>query len=374
MSSTKEKSPLVLAHDEGLNLAGVSCNQEHNSKSEADCQSDNFVFPGIDSEIKDKFTPKKKLSLTLSDSYERLGFNSKSLRVADCGSYLEFSYSQDSFGVLSDSHKLFSANFCRDRMCPMCSWRRSYKIFGQVSQIMDVIGSDYKFLFLTLTVRNCSGADLNKTLDRMMAAWRKFIRYKDFKIVRGFFRALEITRNNDFKSKSFGTYHPHFHAVLAVPKRYGKEIYISRDRWLELWQRAYQDQTITQVDIRLAKQKDNDDQAVKQLSSMVAEIAKYTVKASDYLFPGNNALTDSVVSCLSSALFHRRLVAYGGVFQDTFEKLRLDDPEDGDLVHLNDTINPAVAHLIVRYGWSCGIYKITSCRIELPREEVSDGE
>ena len=372
---TKEKSPFMLAHEEGSNPAvGVSCHRHH-SKSMSDCQSDNPSWKKTDSEITKKFIPKKNNSLLLSDSYIRLGLESKAHRVSECGSYLEFAYEISSDGEVSENGKLHTANFCRDRMCPMCSWRRSYKIFGQVSQIMELFGNQYKFLFLTLTVPNCSGDDLSDTLDRMMNAYRKFIRYKEFKVVRGFFRALEITRNKDPRSKSFGTYHPHFHVVLAVPKMYGKgSCYIGHARWLELWQRAMKDPSITQVDIRVARDKSNSDSSDPELSSAVAEIAKYAVKDSDYIYPGQEDLTDQIVSTLTGALHHRRLVAYGGVFQDAFEKLKLDDPEDGDLVHINEKLNPTLAWLIVKYGWSCGTYEMTDTYIKTPGEGVNDGE
>lgn len=372
---TKEKSPFMLAHEEGSNLAFVFSDQEHNSKQNTDCQSDDLIWKKTDTEISLKFTPKKNTSLLLSESYLRLGLEGKSQRVSDCGSYLEFAHEISSEGEVSETGKLHSANFCRDRMCPMCSWRRSYKIFGQVSQIMEIIGDKYKFLFLTLTVPNCAGADLAGTLDRMMNAFRKFIRYKDFKVVKGFFRALEITRNKDPKSKSYGTYHPHFHVVLAVPKMYGKgSCYVGRDRWLELWQKAMKDPSITQVDIRVARDKNASESASQELASAVAEIAKYAVKDSDYIYPGQEDLTDQIVTTLTGALHHRRLVAYGGVFQDAFEKLKLDDPEDGDLVHINEKLNPALAWLIVKYGWSCGTYKMTDAYIKTPGEGVNDDE
>ena len=44
----------------------------------------------VQSELRDKFEPKKKQSELLSDSYDRLGFSGKSDRVGECGSWLEF--------------------------------------------------------------------------------------------------------------------------------------------------------------------------------------------------------------------------------------------------------------------------------------------
>ena len=168
----------------------------------------------------------------LAQSYTRIGYQNKALRVADCGTFLEFAHEIQVDGVIAEKGKLHNANFCKDRLCPMCSWRRSYKIFAQVSQIMEQIGSDYKFLFLTLTVPNCAPESLSETISRLMLSWNRLIDYKRFKkAIKGFFRALEVTRNF-----SNGSYHPHFHCVLAVSKSYGKHSdYINHDEWLEMW-------------------------------------------------------------------------------------------------------------------------------------------
>lgn len=333
----------------------------------------------LDIELNEKFTPKRKSAELLAQSYERIGYESKAQRVSECGTWLEFqkvlgdasapsyaSGSAETGGASEDGWKLHNANFCRDRLCPMCSWRRSYKIFAQVSQIMNVIAGDYVFLFLTLTVPNCESDKLCDTLDKLQKGWKLFIDYKPIKMaVRGFFKSLEITRN-----KHDGTYHPHFHVILAVDKHNyfnGRE-YIHRDKWLELWRKAMKDDRITQVDIRRCKAKEEiqeGEQAVKALSSAVAEIAKYSVKSSDYLIAWNEALTDDIVLVLSSALYHRRLCAFGGVFDEVKKKLQLDDCEDGDLVHVDGTeMRSDVAYMIRQYKWSCGAYKLIEERTE----------
>lgn len=324
----------------------------------------------VEIEIKEKFSPKKKQSLLLSESYLRLCLDKRSQRVADCGSWLEFLEVKSEGAKWSPQnaaqcaaagatsppdYKLYHANFCRDRLCPMCAWRRSYKIFGQMSKIMNLLGNSCRFLFLTLTVPNCEPEDLNETLDKMMHAWSKLVRRSRFRrSVLGFFRALEITRN-----RFNGTYHPHFHVVLAVsPKYFKDDRYISRDEWLRMWQQSMNDDSITQVDVRTMRDKVTGDVSAQALASAVAESAKYAVKAADYVFSGNSALMDSIVSTLSGALYHRRLTALGGVFKSAWLSLGLDDPEDGDLVHLDDSVREDLACMIVRYEWSAGAYKL----------------
>ena len=347
----------------------------------------------IDKEIKTKFTPKRLASEILAQSYERIGYENKAQRVSDCGTWLEFrkplgdvsapasaSGCAEAVGT-SEGWKLYNANFCRDRLCPMCSWRRTYKVYSQISRIMDVIQNDYVFLFLTLTVSNCSADELAQTIDDLQKGWYKFINYKRVKTaVKGYFKVLEITRNTDRSSPSYNTYHPHFHNILAVKKSYLKsKEYIQHSEWLQLWQRAIQDPTITQVDIRRCKDKKDireGEQAVKALGSAVAEVAKYSVKSADFLgrfntdgflvspFP-DDEIDDTVIT-LGSALYHRRLVALGGIFDEVSKKLQLDDCENGDLIHIDGSeMRPDVAYMIRKYNWSCGVYKLLEERREV---------
>lgn len=321
-------------------------------------------------EVTERFTPKRKYSILLSESFSRLGKDRKSERVKECGTFLEFRKSLQDLSDKTIPYRLSVANFCRERLCPMCAWRRSLKIFGQVSRIMNEIEDKYAFIFLTLTVPNCSGDDLSETIDKLHKGFHRLFNYKRVKTASfGFFRALEVTRNKNPKSKSYGTYHPHFHIIIAVSKRYFKDRdYIARDDWLQLWQRAMQDFSITQVDVRRVMPKDfinSDGNILKSIGAAVAEAAKYTVKSSDYIFPGNKKLTDEIVCTLSAALFHRRLAAFGGVFEDVRNQLGLDDCEDGDLVHVDsDELRPDVGYMIRRYRWGAGLYKLTDFNVE----------
>ena len=77
----------------------------------------------VQDEVTGRFAPKKALGMELSRVYELLSLYRRADRVSQCGSYLDF-------GVLPDgTKKLVKANFCRDRLCPMCNWRRSLKLF-----------------------------------------------------------------------------------------------------------------------------------------------------------------------------------------------------------------------------------------------------
>ena len=99
------------------------------------------------SEMMEDFLPKKRDSVYLSHIYDLIGYESKVKQVSDCGSYLEFHHELDDDGCINEVGLLHRANFCKDRLCPLCSWRRSLKMFGQISDISDHLHEDYLFLF-----------------------------------------------------------------------------------------------------------------------------------------------------------------------------------------------------------------------------------
>lgn len=256
---------------------------------------------------------RKESTLDLAASYKRIGSN-KYYRVLDCSTFLEFRLT-----TVNDL-KLTNANFCKVRLCPMCSWRRSLKIFGQVSKVMDYVEENYnyRYIFLTLTVKNCYGEDLRDTLDLMTKAFNGMTRRKAFKqAIKGYFRSLEITYNN-----KENTYHPHFHMILAVDNSYFTQsrIYLSQENWTSLWQSCLKVDYTPIVDVRRIKADDN-----QGFGKAVAETAKYTVKADDFLIrdeKGNiqENLTDEVVETLDYALHRKRLTSFGFIFNLTRKK------------------------------------------------------
>ncbi len=270
---------------------------------------------------------------------------SRAIKCVECGTYLDFYYDLETGG-----HKLRRANFCKQPLCPMCIKRKQKKIYGQMSKIMNVLSEDYAFVFLTLTQKNVSGEDLSDEIDKLMKGWHRLVNRSSFKkAVKGWFRALEVTHNLDVNSISYDTYHPHFHVVLVVRKGYfkGKEYikhedwckmwqecvkgkeYIKHEDWCKMWQECVKLDYLPNIDVRRFKASNK-----KELQKSVSEAAKYTVKDNDFLIPDNPALQDDTVAILTSALFNRRLIAFGGVFKEVHKQLKLDDVETGDLVNV----------------------------------------
>lgn len=337
----KKSADVLRVHQHDINNLEIV---ESNYSSNFNIDFVNNQVDSVSSEINSRFLPKRQQSDLLASVYEFLEMHRRADRVLSCGTWLEF-------GIFSDKNKLVFANFCKDRLCPMCNWRRSLKLYGQVSAVMDELEKQgYKFLFLTLTIKNCSAMKLSSTIDILLKGFTKLFhdnrRVK--KAVKGFFRSLEITKN-----KQTGEYHPHLHCILAVKSTYFKGDYITQAEWAEIWQKCIDTEYLPIIDIRRIKS------GGKGVSGAVREVAKYSVKGSDFLNSSDIDETAETVSDFLKALSFRRLVSFTGVFADIRKQMKLDDIEDGNLIQTDiDNIRSDVAIAIVRYGYKNGCYTL----------------
>ena len=243
-------------------------------------------------------------------------------RIAQCSGILRFCWhlDPDTGEVLL---RLREAHFCRVRHCTVCQWRRSLMWLARFYQSLPVIQQAYpkaRWLFLTLTVRNCPITELGETLTAMNAAWHRLIKRKEFRPVLGWVRTTEVTRGRD------GSAHPHFHALLMVPPSMLSGVnYVKQARWVELWQEAMRLDYAPVVDVRAVKDKapkGEDADPLAGLRKAAAETLKYAVKPAD--------MTDDPAWFLelTRQTHRRRFVATGGVLKDV---LRVEEETDEDL-------------------------------------------
>ena len=267
---------------------------------------------------------RKILSLKLADIFEELGYK-KSLieRIQSCGDVLRFIRREDG------SLKLYQAYFCKNKLCPMCNWRRSMKYSYQTSRIVDEAikqSPKGRFLFLTLTVKNVPGIELNNTISQLTQSFdRLFRRAKVKKNLIGYLRSVEVTHNEDDK-----TYHPHIHVLLMVRPSYfnSKDNYITHEEWGEMWSQSLKVDYVPMVDIRTVKE------TGKGLRGAVLETAKYPTKPIKL-----DVENKQVVDDLYNGLYRKRQLGYGGLFKTIKKQLQLDDVENGNLVKTSDEEN-----------------------------------
>jgi plasmid rolling circle replication initiator protein Rep len=268
-------------------------------------------------------------------------------RIKECGEFLQ---------MLSDltleNSKLHKASFCGNRFCPMCSWRVACKDSLEISILMEHLRKEEnkEFIFLTLTTPNVTGAELDNSIKGYNKAFKKLMERKEVQnIAKGYIRKLEVTYNPDNTSKSYNTYHPHFHVVLAVSKSYFTQSsqYINHDRWLNLWREATGDFSITQVDVRKAKANDYKE---------VYELAKYSAKDTDYL------INREVFRIFYKALKGKQVLVFSGLFKEAhkmFQNGELDMYKQVDAIEYAYMLN---------YNWLKNKYDNSNIR-KLTEEE-----
>lgn len=292
---------------------------------------------------------KKVLSIKVAESFQRIGMYNKATKIKSCGSYLQFlECPEDGY------KKLIKAHFCKDRLCPICSWQRTEMFRKQLMMILHVAHRrkpSLRYIFLTLTVKNCKKEDLVKQMDLIFEGFHRLFKYKRVdNVTVGWIRALEVTRNNRKWSKSYDTYHPHFHAVLAVNSDYFKDGYIKKDEWVSLWKKALKLDYEPIVDVRVIKPKSKAKESIAEFKDIdvievkrptqiiqvaVVETVKYTVKDTDYIRK-NPKDTDNIIAVLTHALRSRRLIGFGKTFKEIKNELNLKDVEDADIEFIED--------------------------------------
>ena len=294
----------------------------------------------------------------------------KSRRLEGCAQYAEFAKLPEGQGL-----HLYNASFCRVRLCPMCQWRRSLKLGAQVRQVVskanaariDKVGAPWRWLMVTFTIKNIDGPELGATIDTIHKGLNNLAKCKRWKdSVQGWLRATEVTHNTDPKSGAYDTYHPHMHLLLCVPSSYfsGKG-YIRQKEWAQLWAHYIKADYTPIVDVRPIKPEGggrlSDLPVGEQAAAMgkaCAEVSKYAAKPADYIVPSDPALSMQTVQVLDAMLDRRRMTSWGGCLKAIAKDLQLDDPETGDLTHINDddsgdTVANEIASYIT-YSWAIG--------------------
>ena len=301
----------------------------------------------------------KKENLRLVELYKKARI--KDINLISDSRLFDLEHCGDTLTFLQNAEgkkKLKTANFCRVRLCPMCQWRRSLKMFSQVKKITDKILENDKstrFIFGTFTIKNTDAENLeacintlNKKFKYLVDQKKTFAPAKKLKQnLLGYLKAVEVTYNSKDK-----TYHPHLHVIFAVKSTFFKNSnnYMSKKEWISLWQQALGVDYKPQIDIRAIK---------SGTAKAVAEVAKYPVKTAPILSLNDDEAVE-VLKTLTLSLNKKRFVSYGGIFKTVKQELKLADIEtDKDLINVDieqqERFN-AVTAVLFRYNFKFGCY------------------
>lgn len=254
----------------------------------------------------------------VSDLYVQAGLDHRASRMNNCANQLWFALQAVDGGELR--FRLKSSRFCRQRLCPICQWRRMLMWRARFFKRLPGILNDYpkaRWIFVTLTVKNCELANLRGTIQGMSKAWNKFVLYKDFPAL-GWIRSLEVTRNPTTREA-----HPHYHILMMVQPSYFKsKKYLSNQKWRELWKQAIRSDYLPVVNSKVIKPHTGDSHP---MARGILETIKYGVKESDLL--GD----PEWLAELTSQMDKLKTIALGGVI-----KKYLKETESEDLIHTDE--------------------------------------
>ncbi|MEE5762377.1 protein rep [Streptococcus pneumoniae] len=275
-----------------------------------------------------KWRERKLKNIELASQLDILGYRSFE-RVYQCAEVLKFVEQSDG------TKKLYQSYFCKNKLCALCNWRRSMKYSYQASKIVEeamIRQPKGRFLFLTLTVKNVTGQELNQSMTDILRGFNRLMKYKKVdKNLIGFLRATEVTY-----SKELDSYHPHLHVLLMVKPGYfrSKDDYLTQEEWTELWQKAMKLDYTPMVDIRAVKADKG-----KGLKGAILETAKYPVKPFD-VTDEKTDFTDQeklqIVDDMLTGLHRKRQIGFGKLFKEIKKDLDFDDLEDGNLVQTGE--------------------------------------
>lgn len=264
-------------------------------------------------------------------------------RVGLCSWFLGFAWSPEKADSDVLTLKLREAHFCRVRHCPVCQWRRSLmwtaRFLGAVPEVL-LQYPKARFLFLTVTQRNVPVNELRATLGAMSKAWDRMRKRREFAVVLGWLRTVEVTRAQD------GSAHPHYHVLLMVPGDYFRtpEKYIPQSAWTRIWRESLNLSYDPIVYVTAVKPKRGrpakGQEPLSGLLNAACETLKYSVKPSDMTADPSWFLE------LTTQLHKLQFIASGGVLKDV---LRQEQETDEDLMLLGE--GKTTEHTQLYFEW-----------------------
>lgn len=173
-----------------------------------------------------------------------------------------------------------------------------------------------RWLYLTVTIRNCEIGELGETLSRINEAWGRMVKLKKFRLVLGWVRSTEVTRGTS------GDAHPHCHVLLMVrPSYFVGSNYLSRKAWQLIWRESLRIDYDPIVHIQVVKSRlgaaelgagpgqTKAEVVTEYLRHAVKETLKYSTK------PRDMVADDAWFHELTRQMFHRRFISAGGVLK-----------------------------------------------------------
>jgi plasmid rolling circle replication initiator protein Rep len=309
-----------------------------------------------------EFLVKKYNSFVVFELYQHFARKSKLVSLADCGTFLGFDLYKH---IQEDEYqkRLSDANFCRDRFCEMCNWRRARKYAIENFNLLKYIQHQHKvrYIFATFTIKNPLVSELKSYTKLFNQAWQRMTQTKRWRnSILGYIKAIEIP----FQKSDKNYINLHSHCLLIVSTSYFNkncDLYITQREFQEMWKKALRVDYNPSVDIRIIKPNKNRDED-DEIASVVAETTKYPLKSLDL-----HKIDWRVFKELTQQVRGMRFVSYGGIAKQ-YRTLLFGSAEfdDKDLVAGYDKLDLSVWHKIGKLWYSLvsGKYCLVDYEVE----------
>lgn len=260
-------------------------------------------------------------------AYRVAGNHDYATRITHCASNLWMKVEPDS-STGEIVLKLYNAKFCRTPYCPICQSRKSFKYIAKTIQMLPDFMKEYntRFIFLTLSNRNCEIERVGETVEDINYAFRKMKQWKKYPGL-GTVKAIEIKKSKDGKANI------HIHSIVAVKPSYFGKGYIKQSEWISMWRKALRVDYDPHVDIR-AIDKNTMENAIRYL-------VKYSTKADD--------VRDDPewLSILEAQTKNKRFFDVSGIFKPFFKKV---DKYSEDYIGSDEEENTSIESIV--FGWN----------------------
>jgi plasmid rolling circle replication initiator protein Rep len=293
--------------------------------------------------------------------YQESDFYLYAGRIMQCSQRLEFAVLANEQEQGSQQFRLKAARFCRVRHCPVCQWRRSLMWVARTFKALPGVLEAYpksRWVFLTLTARNCPVNELREVTRNMNRAFERMTKRKVWP-AQGFIKSVEVTRS------AIGEAHPHFHVLMMVPPSYLSHGYINQQEWRELWQSALKVEYLPVVNVKAVKPKKlvEGQSPIDSIADAIRETLKYSVKPEDMVADREWFLE------LTSQLHNTRSIGIGGVLKEYFSE---DEPEDLINTEEQEDLEAKESDLSILFGWREWAARYS--KIEPPKDFWTESE
>ncbi len=269
----------------------------------------------------------------IATNYRGSEFQRYAERIDSCAQFLGFglvpSVDEGAYQL-----KLRTARFCRVRTCMVCAWRRSLMYKARAFKALPRVLADFpecRYLFVTLTLKNCAIHDLRDTIFHLNGSFRRLAKLKHFPAV-GYIKTVEVTRGRR------GDAHPHLHILMMVKPSFFSHGYIKKKEWCDWWKNAAKVDYTPIIDVQAIKAKNSP-------LGLLAEVIKYQTKPNDLIFSDRDWFLE-----YTRQVHRTNAFALGGVFKNYFKELEKEETTE-EMIGVNDKEQDSIDEGELFFNW-----------------------